>query len=476
MNAVREEVSPATLFSADRQKRFAALSGDHNPMHVDEVAARRFLYGRTVAHGVHVVLRALELTLGRHPDAHSLRHLKARFSAPVLTDATAEFRTSALEDGSIRVRAMSAGATAMDLSLTLTDEQPAAPGVTASSGLPPRQTAETLDEGAFDGPVSGVVPLTFDEPTAGKLLPVLTGRLPAAQIAVLLAATRIVGMKCPGYHSIFSELELSFDADAPRTDQLVYSVSSWDPRFRLVTLSVSGGGARGQIKAFLRPAPRQQPALAALAGDVVAHEFTGQRAMVVGGSRGLGEFVAKLMAAGDANICITYHRGADEAAAIAREIEASGKQATALRYDARTPENASLEALRDWRPTHLFFFATPTIYHAERTAFSQAHFNALCEIYLGGFSQLIETLAGSDDLRYVFCPSSEYVDSLPKGMPEYVAAKSASEGLCRYLARRYPDIRFVSPRLPRLATDQTADLLSPAAPPSVKAIREALGL
>jgi hypothetical protein len=476
MSAARDELSRPLLFSADMQNRFAELSGDYNPMHIDEVAARRFLYGRTVAHGVHVVLRALERALALSPQANSLSHLRARFSAPVLTGATAEFQTSCKDDGQCRISAVSAGATAMDLSVALANEPSTAAGLTLPGGSPPRETPETMAAAGFEGPVSGSVPLALDESLAGDFLPMLTERLPASQIAVLLAATRIVGMKCPGYHSIFSELELRFDADAPLNDRLDYSVDSWDPRFRLVTLSISGGGARGQIKAFLRPAPQEQPTLAELADGLAADAFAGERAMVVGGSRGLGEFVAKLMAAGGADVCITYHRGADEAAAIAREIEATGRHATALRYDARTPGDDSLDELRSWQPTHLFFFATPTIYHAERTGFSQAHFNALCEIYLGGFSRLIESLTSGDSLRYVFCPSSEYVDSLPKGMPEYVAAKSASEGLCRYLARRHPDVRFVSPRLPRLATDQTADLLSPAVPPSVDTLREALGL
>ena len=49
-----------TRFSAEDQLVFAALSGDHNPMHVDRVYARRTQFGRQVVHGVHVLLRALD--------------------------------------------------------------------------------------------------------------------------------------------------------------------------------------------------------------------------------------------------------------------------------------------------------------------------------------------------------------------------------------------------------------------------------
>ena len=49
--------SPSRLertFTQDDQLRFAELSGDWNPVHVDPVAARRTPYGQIV-HGVHAV-------------------------------------------------------------------------------------------------------------------------------------------------------------------------------------------------------------------------------------------------------------------------------------------------------------------------------------------------------------------------------------------------------------------------------------
>src|ERR1700683_540580 len=51
-------------FTLADQKRFAALSGDFNPMHVDEVAARRTILGAPVVHGVHLLCWALESWLG----------------------------------------------------------------------------------------------------------------------------------------------------------------------------------------------------------------------------------------------------------------------------------------------------------------------------------------------------------------------------------------------------------------------------
>jgi acyl dehydratase len=47
-------------FDMADQQRFAALSGDANPMHVDGLAARRLISGRAVVHGIHLLLTALD--------------------------------------------------------------------------------------------------------------------------------------------------------------------------------------------------------------------------------------------------------------------------------------------------------------------------------------------------------------------------------------------------------------------------------
>jgi hypothetical protein len=59
-----------------------------------------------------------------------------------------------------------------------------------------------------------------------------------------------------------------------------------------------------------------------------------------------------------------------------------------------------------------------------------------------------------------FYPSSIYAQNPDKAFSEYAVAKTAGEALCRQLQHRFPRSRFVSPRLPRLQTDQTSGILS----------------
>ncbi len=107
---------------------------------------------------------------------------------------------------------------------------------------------------------SGNVALYFDGDLAGGLFPNLIRVLPPMQLAALLATTRLVGMECPGHHSIYSSLNLTFFSDGTGASNLNYHVADCNKRLALVSMDVEAPGMKGQVKAFLRPKPQRQAA------------------------------------------------------------------------------------------------------------------------------------------------------------------------------------------------------------------------
>lgn len=65
----------------------------------------------------------------------------------------------------------------------------------------------------------------------------------------------------------------------------------------------------------------------------MAQSLQGKRALVTGGSRGIGAAIAKRLAAEGADVAITYDRSADRAEAVATEIKQQGRRALALKAD-----------------------------------------------------------------------------------------------------------------------------------------------
>ena len=67
-------------------------------------------------------------------------------------------------------------------------------------------------------------------------------------------------------------------------------------------------------------------------------DLNGKRALVTGGSRGIGGAIALALAENGADIAFTYQHSAEKAEAIARSIESLGRRAVAIQADSADPQ------------------------------------------------------------------------------------------------------------------------------------------
>ncbi|MBY3037347.1 MULTISPECIES: SDR family NAD(P)-dependent oxidoreductase [Rhizobium] len=66
-------------------------------------------------------------------------------------------------------------------------------------------------------------------------------------------------------------------------------------------------------------------------------ELAGKRALVTGGSRGIGAAIALALADKGADVAITYERSADRAAEVVQAVEGKGRKALAIQADSADP-------------------------------------------------------------------------------------------------------------------------------------------
>lgn len=440
---------------------FATLAGDLNPLHVQPIVARRLLFGGTVVHGVHILLQALQESIGSRGPT-SIASIKANFAKPVPSGQPFTVQVQAAEASAdlVRILIESNGHIVQRVAVRLVPRAGQQLALAEPSTDVPRCEAPSLKDMAE---AAGTVALALDHGLARKLFPTLMHTLPDWQVAALLATTKIVGMRVPGLNSIFTDLDLQFDVDgtdAPATPWVSYRILCFDSRYGVLTLEMTGPALRGQLKALYRPAPVTQAPMQVVMGAVTPNEFAGQRALVLGGSRGLGEVTAKILAAGGGEVWLTYARGRDDALRVAEEIALNRGRAQVSAFDILDlPQCLDGERHGEWQPTHVYIFATPSIQFGPKREWDPRLFGQYSDFYVHGFARTIERIVdlfGLDKQPLnVFYPSTTYIDDPPAGAAEYVAAKSAAEGLSRALARAHPGWRFVTPRLPRLLTDQT---------------------
>lgn len=78
--------------------RFAALSGDDNPIHVDAAFAANSRFGRPVAHGL-LLISVLRGLVERLRPGTRIAHLQVMFPAPTFAGEAMHFRAAAEVDG-----------------------------------------------------------------------------------------------------------------------------------------------------------------------------------------------------------------------------------------------------------------------------------------------------------------------------------------------------------------------------------------
>ncbi len=439
------------IFSLQDQKVFAELSGDWNPFHLDSLYARRCLGGQIAVHGIHALLWALDTWLRDYKRPVCLQTLEAVFSKPISLQELVTFSFVPLGTHQGSITLTSQGTPVVDIEIAWHEGKKDASEARPEKNVLPRHAPKEWDVTALESG-AGALTLSLETEAAGRLFPNLVSFLPLMDVATLLHTSRLVGMECPGLNSLYSELSLvSTQASSAKT--LNYKVKKWDKRFALTVLEVSAPNLEGSIKAFLRPEPQKQLSYKSVTTRVAADAFAGQKAFIVGGSRGLGELVAKILAAGGAQVAITYHQGYEDARRIVEDIISNGGKAELLSWDVAQAASPTLS----WQPTHLYYFATPYIFSGRKGKFSTALFEKFCRYYVSGFAETLEKLH-SKTLRYAFYPSTVAIDESPSDMGEYAAAKAAGENFCGFAKKIYPGLTIVAPRLPRVATDQTASL------------------
>jgi len=445
---------------------FARASGDFNPLHLDPLAARRTQFGHTLIHGVCGTIKALDLLLKHRNADSSLLGIKVKFSKPATQnqDLTVYYQTSG---ESTRLEVFASGTRCQVIDVDMTDT-PKTKDTIALGALPGSEGINDCLEQSIEAcrGLSGSIDLIREETLNRALFPNATRHLPDVQLAILLASTRIVGMRCPGLHSVFAQLHLQFTPPepGPRADadtSLDYKVLTCDARIARVELSLRNNCVNGTVEAFFRSPPVSQAGFSHIASLISPQEFCNQHALVIGASRGLGEIISKVLAAGGARVTMTYAAGRQDAACVAQDIGAHCPEPEVFHYDVLggSPDAAMISSCTS--VTHIYYLASPVIAKNETGQWDPELFTRYCRYYIDGMATL---LAKIDKIRpdhhrlHLFIPSSVFLEQRVKGFDEYIAAKAAAEAFARCYENAHEACSVVAPRLPRLHTDQTAGI------------------
>jgi hypothetical protein len=466
INASPENYDDRRVFDWASQKQFARVSGDCNPLHLDTNAARRTSIGVPIVHGMHTLLWILDTVARKNLLKSRPQLLRAQFLQPIYVGDCVALQIAEANPSVVRLRALVGPDEVLAVSLRFDRPAKVFRAVDLPAGAPRFKPVSPIDLRIEEmDSIRGS--LSFEGMTAevAALAPTAVDTLGARRISALVSFSTVVGMIVPGLHSIFSGLEVALCDEAPDDEDAVkFAVQSVDKRYRAVRIDVGAPGVRGSLETVSRMAPTKQASLDQVRALVSGDDFRNDIALVVGGSRGLGEVAAKLVCAGGGRVIVTYSVGKADAEEVVRELQAVNPGCIAVPYDVQRSAAEQLTAL-NVSPTHVYYFATPPIFRRKAGLFDATRFSEFNAYYVNGFFDLVSTCASLRPTGIsVFYPSTTGLDARPNNMTEYCMAKAAGEVLCSDLGKFVSGVRVVMHRLPRLPTDQTSSVVQVPTP------------
>jgi NAD(P)-dependent dehydrogenase (short-subunit alcohol dehydrogenase family)/acyl dehydratase len=452
-------VSRPLSLTEDHLQRFAAASGDRNPLHVDELFARGTPQGRCIAHGALVVVSALGAA-----DADALRRAEAldiQFRQPVFPSE--EYAASLAESTkkSARIEVIGAGRRVATVVVTIDREQPPLPDVGGRE-----QRAEAAPRiYALDQLVGADISISEryapDLQALSELAHELdAGHIPDAILTWLAAASYTVGMLVPGRDALFARAQLA-RTSSREVSRITASVSAADERTGFVSLDAvleqAEVSAQMTLHTFLRspvPAPDRSRLAPHLAPSTA---LAGRKILVVGASRGLGAAVTGAFATQGATVWAGFAQSTEKAERLRQEF--GEDRVRLLQFNAEDPEQArhAFDTVRAQAGAldGVVLSAAPPL---GDLALHPASAGAMLEFLDSSMAMMLVPL--SEALRlltadgWLVIVSSSALDDPPESWPHYVTAKAAQEGAAAYCAL-HTSARVLVARPPKMWTEST---------------------
>ena len=467
--------TPLRTFSKKDQFEFAKLSGDYNPIHVDELAARKTSSGNLVVHGINIVLWALEYFTSIKPQKDKIASISTKFIKISNINELLRIETTFNNNGAEihiycgiekRVQlSVSYGSYIADAGIIKNNNL----AIFDSLKIPLKQNQNEIYK------LEGKLKIEKHDKKIAQLYPCLIEEIGIHRIVGLFHTTYLVGMVSPGLHSIFASLQAFFTNNYEANYCSYFKIDKSDTRFNLVSMSLFGNGIIAKINSIIRPEPVIQKSISHLEDLCSPVDFTHLTSLIVGGTRGIGAVCAKLIALGGGQVTITYFKGKDDADQIVDEINSfTGKSnCKAIHMDANDIETYKSN-IKHLGINSLLYFATSSI-TLGTNKFNDELYQRHHKIHVKGFVDILEILSKINENEVkVFYPSTIFIDDVPYGMLEYVLAKQNAEMVCDYYSKNIKNIAVNYARLPRLRTDQTSGLTNSEFPDTAEVMMNVL--
>ena len=452
-------------FNWIRQLKFAILSGDYNPIHIDRESARKVLIGVPIVHGMNLVLRLIDQVTPALWQTSMVSRISGDFLKPIPVGGKiiAEIETS---DNRLRaIISNSSGsrrnrAAIFDIQYYSSTEFRQPGSNLRRRGIGARMPCE-IDGHLSELHQQGNLSLGLDTVLLRRLFPTVLCKISVEQVGSVLALSRLVGMRCPGRNSLFASFDIRFHSGEKICEKISYKLGRYRKPLKLVEVDFENTGCSGALSAFVMSPAVEKISVREIHSSMELAGFSSQRALVIGGCRGIGESVSKCLLVGGAEkVIATYNMGSKDAIELKEWYQENDSKLEIIHCDvlSGTPwKDQTAEQFK--KISSLYYFPTPRIVPQSPEGFSPDLFTAYNEYFVIQFVRMVRAVKEAEpDLSAVFLPSTEFVIKEDPRHKEYTLSKKLAEEVAHDLAYDL-SLNIFAPRLPVMLSDQTNTLM-----------------
>lgn len=433
-------------FSESNHLKFAKFSGDFNPIHLDSVIAKKSLFGKRIVHGVHAVLWCLEELAKRNV---ILSSIEAIFLKPIGVGQTV---CASYDDkkNTILIRSIDKSITYVQLHIGPTKLIKQVKGNLIkpkfkSSPNPEDNTIEFLKKLP-----TRKIDYFGEQQSGNELFPEIFKIYGSDCIVQIASCSFIVGMWFPGLYSLFSRLII--DLNPHIMGNGLVTVTRLISGVNLLHLEYQDSEISAKLQAYVRPRSESEVELKDIKEIIEDNtKFKDINALIIGGSRGLGAVISKIIAVGGGAVDITYIDCEEDAVQLKNVLQKYSKNTKHIKFSIEWIDHKIIEYEKY---NQIYYFASPKILSSP----NQDDLNNYKKYYVTKFENLVREAIAVGFKGAMYYPSTVLIEEGETLFYEYASMKLKGEILCNELRLKYP-IKILSERLPRLSTDQNLSII-----------------
>ncbi|EPV6668062.1 UNVERIFIED_CONTAM: MaoC/PaaZ C-terminal domain-containing protein [Campylobacter lari] len=432
---------------------FSYTSGDFNPIHLDEDFAKNSYFNGQIVYGIYQLFLTIEFFFKKNcKNTIKIKTIKSNFINPLFKNQKFRIIKKYQKNNVLKYEIIDKNQIFSKIEFEIENE-------TEIENIflkhikfkknKPNNIKSLQNENCSEE-------LNYNKELFKKLFPLCSMYLNSRNIAVLIASTRLIGMKIPGLDSIYSGLNLDF-SECDTNNKLLFNFKKHH-NIECYMINILSP-CKGSIKAFIRPQLIKNTTYSSLKVKYPnlqkTNFFVNQKALIIGASSGFGNVCTKLLALGGATIIATYNSN------YPREVIPN---CTFIPLDVLNVDKNFIDTIKKFNPTHIYYFATPKI-SSQNSQFNKKILYNFMQYYIFALDKILKYI----NPTLIFTSSSSFVDDLPLDMKEYSMAKASMEVFIKYIEKT-KNIQVIAPRFPRAKTNQTLNLI----PQDLKEVDELL--